>query len=476
MKNKNLKLEPIPHNLVIIAWIMVLGIMAPMLDSTMVNIAVNQLSIDFHVSLSIVQWTVTGFILAMGAAVPFSSWLVMRFSGKSVYLWAEIAFGMASLLAGISWNINGLIIFRLIQGFAGGLLMPVMFTLLVDSVGGDRMGRMMAVIGLPMTLGPMVGPIIGGLLVQYLSWRWIFFINVPVVIIAIILLILKVPQVAPKNKSIKFDYFGVVLLIAISTTSIYGVVQASTKGTFNNTATLSYVGTGIFLAMIYVGYALLNSKRVVMPLHLFKQRHFSGSMLGIFLSGFVTSGPMLLLPLFFQDIRGESVIVAAVSLIPQSIGMLVSRTAIGNLIDSLGARWVTIIGIAITLVGTIPFSYFDASSHYLLIAIVMFIREVGGSAVKSATQADAYVGLDKVDSAAASLSSNLFQQIGAGFATAILATAVTTYTTTHHVVNVTQLAQAYHYGFMWSAIFVVSLIIPAMMLSRKRQTGGIKEL
>ncbi|TWW12666.1 hypothetical protein LABALGNA3A7_14420 [Dellaglioa algida] len=102
MKNKNLKLEPIPHNLVIIAWIMVLGIMAPMLDSTMVNIAVNQLSIDFHVSLSIVQWTVTGFILAMGAAVPFSSWLVMRFSGKSVYLWAEVAFGVASLLAGIS--------------------------------------------------------------------------------------------------------------------------------------------------------------------------------------------------------------------------------------------------------------------------------------------------------------------------------------------------------------------------------------
>ncbi|MHC9537569.1 DHA2 family efflux MFS transporter permease subunit [Dellaglioa sp. BT-FLS60] len=467
MKTKNTKLDPIPRELVIMSWIMVLGIMAPMLDSTMVNIAVNQLSIDFYASLALVQWTVTGFILAMGAAVPFSSWLVMRFSGKTVYLWAEIAFGVASLLSGISWNIESLIIFRLIQGFAGGLLMPVMFTLLVDSVGGNRMGRMMAIIGLPMTLGPMVGPIIGGLLVQYLSWRWIFFVNVPVVIVAAILLTLKVPQVAPKNKTMPFDYVGVALLIAISTTIVYGVVQASTKGTFNNATTLAYVGVGMMLAFIYIGYARMNKEKAVMPLHLFKHRNFSGSMLGIFLSGFVTSGPMLLLPLFFQDIRGESTIIAAVSLIPQSIGMLVSRTAIGNLIDSLGARWVTIIGVAVTLVGTIPFMYFDASSPYVLIALVMFIRGIGGSAIKSATQADAYIGLDKSDSAAASLSSNLFQQIGSGFATAVLATAVTAYNTNHHVSNIAQLAHTYQYGFMWSTALVIVILIPAMMLSHK---------
>jgi len=131
MKNDTKKLEPIPRSLVIIAWIMVLGLMAPMLDSTMINIAVHQLSNQFHTDLATVQWTVTGFILAMGAAAPFSSWLVAHFSGKKVYFWAEIGFGFASLLAGIAWNIVSLIIFRLIQGFTGGLLMPVMFTLLV---------------------------------------------------------------------------------------------------------------------------------------------------------------------------------------------------------------------------------------------------------------------------------------------------------------------------------------------------------
>jgi len=184
MKHDTKKLEPIPRSLVIIAWIMVLGLMAPMLDSTMINIAVHQLSNQFHTDLATVQWTVTGFILAMGAAAPFSSWLVAHFSGKKVYFWAEIGFGFASLLAGISWNIESLIIFRLIQGFTGGLIMPVMFTLLVDAVGGDKMGRIMAIIGVPMTLGPMLGPIIGGIIVEYATWRFIFFLNVPVIAIA----------------------------------------------------------------------------------------------------------------------------------------------------------------------------------------------------------------------------------------------------------------------------------------------------
>ena len=147
----------LPRTAVRIAWVLVLGAMAPMLDSTMVNIAVNQLGQSLHTTLDMVQWTVTGFILAMGAAVPFSSWLLDRFSGKSVYFWAEIVFGLASLLAGSAWSISALIGIRLVQGFAAGLLMPVMFTLLVDIFGGDKMGRVMSIVGLPMTLGPMPG-------------------------------------------------------------------------------------------------------------------------------------------------------------------------------------------------------------------------------------------------------------------------------------------------------------------------------
>lgn len=467
MKAQQTKLAPIPRELISIAWILVLGSMAPMLDSTMVNIAVNQLAIGFHTPLGTVQWAVTGFILAMGAAVPFAGWLSNRFSGKSVYLWAEVAFGLTSLVAGISWNVGALITFRLIQGFAAGLIMPLMFTLLVDSVGGDKMGRVMAIVGVPMTLGPMVGPIIGGLLIQFTSWRWIFFINVPIAIAAIIMLIIKVPNTAPKNPSAKFDWRGMFLLIGSSTAIVYGVVQASTHGNFTNPATLSYVGGGLVLMAIYIGYALTHAATVVLPLHLFKHRNFTGSMIGMFLAGFVTSGPMILLPLFFQDVRGESVVMAAVALIPQSIGMLVSRGAIGKMIDSLGARWVVLVSVPLTILGTLPFFFFDAHTSYWLIAVIMFVRGIGGAAVKSATQADAYVGIDRSDSATASMASNLFQQVGSGFASAVLATVVASYITRHPVHTAMQLAPAYQHGFLIATFAVILILVPAMMLTNR---------
>lgn len=457
----------LPRTAVRIAWVLVLGAMAPMLDSTMVNIAVNQLGQSLHTTLDMVQWTVTGFILAMGAAVPFSSWLLDRFSGKSVYFWAEIVFGLVSLLAGSAWSISALIGIRLVQGFAAGLLMPVMFTLLVDIFGGDKMGRVMSIVGLPMTLGPMAGPIIGGLIVQYVSWRWMFFINVPVVLLAAWALHKLVPVIAPKNPAAKFDGVGVTLLIAASSTIVYGIVQASEAGTFMNSTTMGLVGIGLLLVGAYVVYALRRPNIAVMPLRLFKHRNFTGAMIANVLVGFITSGPMILLPLYFQDVRGESVVLAAVALIPQSIGMLVSRGTIGRLIDTLGARWVVLIGVAISVASTLPFVYFTAHSAYWLIAVVVFVRGIGGAAVKSAIQADAYVGIDRADSSQASLGSKLFEQVGSAFGSAVLATVIASYVTAHHVTQTTQLVGAYHEGFLYATIFALLIILPAMMLTNR---------
>ncbi|WP_279403608.1 MFS transporter [Secundilactobacillus kimchicus] len=176
--------EGLPQNVITQAWIIVLGAIAPMLDSTMVNIAINKLSSDFNQSLSTVQWVVTGYLLAMVVAVPFTGWLNDRIGGKKVFLVAELLFGLSSLAAALSGSITILIAIRFIQGFSAGLITPLLTTLLVDVAGTGAMGRIMAIVGLPIMLGPIFGPVIGGLIVQYLSWRWIFFVNVPVVVIA----------------------------------------------------------------------------------------------------------------------------------------------------------------------------------------------------------------------------------------------------------------------------------------------------
>lgn len=465
----------IPKPMKVMAWILVLGSMAPMLDATMVNIAIHQLRADFNTSLAMVQWTVTGFALAMGAAVPFSGWLINRFAGKQIYLWAEIAFGVTSLLSGVAWNINMLIGCRLLQGFAAGLILPLLTTLLVDAVGPAKMGRIMAIVGVPMTLGPMLGPIIGGFIVQYSSWRWIFFINVPLVIIASILLILKIPQDTPKNPQAKFDYLGVTLLAAISSAIIYGVVQASTRGSFNNPQTLLYIGIGLVLLLIYSAYAHRHEATVVLPLTLFRHKNFTGSMLGLLLAGFITSGPMILLPLFFQDVRGQSVILAAIALIPQSIGMLISRGSIGRLVDKIGARWVVIASVLVTILGTAPFIYFDQHSSYLLIALVLFIRGIGGAGIVQPLMSDPFIGLAKAQTAQASIGTRMMQQVGGGFGSAFLATIVASYTASHHVTNTLGLTSAYQQAFLWSTVLIIVILIPAMLLTNKL-TLVIREL
>lgn len=140
-----------------IAWVVVFGAMAPLLDSTMINIAINNLVTSFHSSVTTVQWAVTGYLLATGVAVPFSSWLLNRFDGKAVFVAGEILFGLGSIFAAVAPNIQLLIIARLVQGFAGGLIMPLLTTLLVQTAGAAVMGQMMATVGLPMILGPLIG-------------------------------------------------------------------------------------------------------------------------------------------------------------------------------------------------------------------------------------------------------------------------------------------------------------------------------
>lgn len=459
--------QKFPKELVTIAWVLVLGTMAPMLDSTMVNIAINQLGQEFQASLGLVQWVMISFILAMGAAVPFSSWLVDRFSGRTIYLWSEIGFGLASLLAGLSANIYMLISMRIIQGLFSGLLITVMFTLLVELFGGAKMGQVMSIIGVPMTLGPMLGPIFGGLIVQTSSWRWMFFVNVPIVMIAIIGLIRMVPKSSPQRRLDHFDFLGITLLVVIAVSLILGITKASMTGTFLQIATLRLVGIGLLASIIYVFYALKTKYTVVLPLHLFKYRNFSGAMLGDLLAGFITTGPMLLFPLYFQDVRGDSLIIAAIALIPQSLGMLMARGMIGRMIDQLGARIVIILGVIITVIGTLPLVYLGQTTASWLLMLIMFIRGIGGAGVKSALQADVYVGIDKIDVGAASIGAKLFEQVGSAFGAAVLATLVTGYTVIHPINQSNQLIGAYQHGFLYATIFSLLILIPAFMMTNR---------
>ncbi|MGH3169993.1 MAG: MFS transporter, partial [Trebonia sp.] len=158
----------------------VVGAFASLLDSTIVSIAINTLGRDFHTSLSTIQWVLTGYLLALSMVIPLTGWAVGRFGQKNMWIISVTLFTVASVLSGLAWSAASLIAFRVLQGISGGMILPIAQTIVVRAAGPRRIGRMMGIIAVPSQLAPVIGPVVGGVIVDYLSWRWLFFLNVPI--------------------------------------------------------------------------------------------------------------------------------------------------------------------------------------------------------------------------------------------------------------------------------------------------------
>ena len=204
-----------------------------MLDITVVNVALDRLIIEFDTTLDQMQWVATGYTLALATVIPLSGWAADRFGTKRIYLTAVFLFMAGSALAGTAWSAESLILFRVLQGLGGGMLMPLGMTILTKAAGPDRVGRVMAVLGVPMLLGPIVGPILGGWLVDDVSWRWIFYINVPVGIVTLILGARILDKDEPRPTE-KLDVLGLLLLSPGLAALIYGLAQVPSHEGFGH--------------------------------------------------------------------------------------------------------------------------------------------------------------------------------------------------------------------------------------------------
>lgn len=467
MEKAKAKERELPREILIAAWAIALGAIAPMLDSTMVNIAIDILTKDFHTTLDIIQWAITGYVLALAMAVPVSGWLMNHFNGKKIFIGAVAAFGIISVLVGLSWNISSFIFFRLLQGFSAGIITTLMFTLLVKTAGPNYLGRVMAIVSTPMIFGPILGPVIGGFIVQGASWQWIFFINVLVVLIAAPLMIRRIPDFEPFNKESKLDGFGIVCLSLMSAAFIYGITKAAEHASFHNHETLNWVGIGLALAVMYLAYNRFRRNQTVLPLNLFTHRNYLASSVGLFLANMAIMGPMLVLPLFFQNFRHFTAIEAALALIPQGVGMLVTRPLIGKMIDRIGAKYVVMVSLVLSLIGSIPLIFITDRTSMVWISLVLFIRGTSVGGINLPLTSDAYTGLDDHQLPEAGVGINIIENLGASFGSAVIATVVAT------VVQGVQPTIAnglkgYHAGFLVSALILILIFIPGLFLTHKR--------
>jgi EmrB/QacA subfamily drug resistance transporter len=230
--------------------VVVVGSIMAILDATIVNVAIPTLGGDFHTSISTIQWVMTGYLLAFASVIPLTGWASERFGARRVWIASLLLFMAGSALAGAAWSIESLIGFRVLQGVGGGLLMPVGQTILAQAAGPKRMGRVMSVVGVPMLLAPIFGPVIGGAIVDQVSWRWIFFVNLPIGLIAVLLALRLLPEVAPRLGR-PLDLQGLALLSPGVALFVYGMSEAGTAGGFGGGRALAGIALGL-LARIHI--------------------------------------------------------------------------------------------------------------------------------------------------------------------------------------------------------------------------------
>src|SRR3984957_12708414 len=195
----------------IISGVAMLGAVMSILDTTIVNVALDSLGHDLHAPLSEIQWVVTGYMLSLAAVIPVSGWAARRIGAKKVFIASLVLFTIGSVLCGLATSSTEIIPFRVLQGVGGGMIMPLAQLIMAQEAGPQRMGRVMSLVAVPMMLAPILGPTLGGVLIQTLGWRWIFFVNLPVCVVAVVLAIRILPD-SPGSKTDRLDVLGLGLM------------------------------------------------------------------------------------------------------------------------------------------------------------------------------------------------------------------------------------------------------------------------
>lgn len=441
--------------LVRLALILVVGALAPLLDSTIVNVALHTLAVELDASVATVQWIVTAYLLAMAVAVPVAAWTADRFGAKRMWLVALTLFLAGSLLCAAAWNVGSLIAFRVVQGVGGGLMLPILQTVLLRAAAGRNIGRLMSVVTLPALIGPILGPVLGGLITGHLHWRWLFLVNLPVCLLALLLAWRGVPDDRIEGGA-RLDLIGLALASPGLAAVLYGLSHAH-DGLDSPAVFVSLIVGAVLLGGFV--YRALHIDEPLIDLRLFADRSFAAASALMFLLGSAMFAALLLLPLFYLQVRGASVVATGLLLAPQGLGSLLARGA-GGLADRYGPRPVVMAGISLTAIGTMAFAFVGHSGGDVVLAVSLVVRGIGLSAANMAVMVGAYQGLNRRQIPHASATTRIMQQLGGSFGAAGLAVLL------QHELGRSTTAVAYHHTFWWAIALTAVAVIPAMLLPR----------
>ncbi|HCL6040412.1 TPA: DHA2 family efflux MFS transporter permease subunit [Klebsiella michiganensis] len=405
-------INAIPPTLWMQAAIITLGAFATMLSSTMLSAALPAMAAGLGVTDTAIQWIATAYLMALAAGVPLSAWAARRFGATQLWLYGLILFAIFSAVCALSPRFELLLAARVMQGLAGGLLVPAGQTILGLVVGRERLGRVIGTIGVAIVIAPLLGTSLGAVLLEICGWRGLFWITVPFCLCACLAGWKLLPRPTIKtDRPLSLDWLGLALVFCSLPMLMEGMKELSlNSGKYGwNVIMLS---VGALFTCLFI-YRSLRIESPLLHLELFKHRGFTLSAVLMAIGGAVNFGGQFLLPLYFRDVCHVTLAEVGLLLTPQLIGSAIGFPVAGYFADKLGPRTVLIIGGLLAAFATLPLAMIDAGSRYTLVGGAIAIRGFGLAlaTVPAMAAGLAMAGSRHVADAAPVL--NIFQRVGA---------------------------------------------------------------
>ncbi|WP_090932316.1 DHA2 family efflux MFS transporter permease subunit [Nonomuraea jiangxiensis] len=435
--------------------VILLGGLLGILNSTMAAVATDTLATVFGTSLSTIGWASTGFLLAVTATIPFTTWAVDRYGGRRLWLAGLLLFLAGSLAAGLSWNVGSLIVFRVVQGFGAGLLDPLVLILLARAAGPHRAGRVMGLMGVVLSLGPVLGPIAGGAVLGSLSWRWMFLLSVLVGAVAWLLALRVIPadDRAGAPAGGRLDVMGLALLGPGFAAVVLALSQTAEQGGIAAWQALLPLGAGVALLIGYGGHTA-RSQAPVIDLRLFANRGFTASVTIMGLGGMALYASLFALPLYYQQAHGHDVLAAGLLMTPVGLGGAIAMPLAGRLSDRLGARGLATGGAVLAALSAFAFTQVEATTPEVWTVLAALGVGLGSGCFSAPTMGSLYRTLPPPLVAQGSSVLYMLNQLGAALGIAVVTLIIQT---SGDVV-------AGLHGVYWFAVAMIVIVLAAIPL------------
>jgi EmrB/QacA subfamily drug resistance transporter len=448
------------------------------MDITIVNTALPTIGRSFGVSPTSVDTISIAYLVSLAIFIPASGWLGDRFGGKRVLLTAIVVFTVASALCGVASSLSELVAFRILQGVGGGMLAPVGMAMLFRAFPPEERVRAASILTIPTVIAPALGPVLGGLLVTELSWRWVFFVNVPIGVVTILLAVRYIAESRVEGVRRSYDLAGAATVTGGLVVIVFAIVKATAWG-WGSGRTLGLFAAGLVLLAVFVGIES-RSAAPLMRLSIFKVRSLAVGDAALLLVGSAMFGMFYFASLYVQEVLGYSPLKAGLAFLPVTAGIMIGAGLAQPLIKRFGVRNVAASGTTIAALGLLVLTQLPVHGNYVSDLLSgLFPLSIGMGLVFVPLTLMATSGVSADDAGLASGLFNTAQQVGGSLGLAILSTLAASQTSrllsNHSATKVAATVSGYHVAFFAAALMMFGATVILVVALRKRHLAEVEE-